>query len=109
MKAARNQLGDAYTLKLGSLLKNLKENTEAEFYVVLTPGAAGNAQVDEVKFIRGDEKLRPLTSSLKSAKYNLIFPDETRTKIIRRGTLLCQPNGDCSFLMLQPEFVTSVN
>jgi tetratricopeptide (TPR) repeat protein len=109
MKAAKDQLGDAYTLKLGALLKNLKQNTEAEFYVVLTPGAAGNAQVDEVKFIRGDEKLRPLASSLKSAKYNLIFPDETRTKIIRRGTLLCQPNGDCSFLMLQPEYVTTLN
>jgi tetratricopeptide (TPR) repeat protein len=109
MKQAKDQLSASYTLKLGSLLKNLKENAEAEFYVVLVPGPAGNAQVAEVKFIRGDEKLRPLADALKRAKYNLIFPDEIRTKLIRRGTLLCQTNGQCSFLMLRPEYVTSVN
>ncbi len=109
MKTAKEELGAFYTLKLGALLKNLKENTEAEFYVVLTPGAAGNAQVTEVKFIRGDEKMRPLGNALKSARYNLMFPDEARTKVIRRGTLLCQQTGECSFLMLSPEYVNSVD
>ena len=108
-KTAKDDLKNIYTLKLGPLLKNLKENIEAEFYVVLTPGSAGNAQVTEVKFIRGDEKLRPLGGSVKAARYNLTFPDEVRTKVIRRGTLLCEKSGECSFLMLSPEYVTSVD
>ncbi|MGH9874134.1 MAG: DUF3857 domain-containing protein [Pyrinomonadaceae bacterium] len=109
MKTAKEELDKTYTLNLGALLKNLKENTEAEFYVVLTPGAAGNAQVAEVKFIHGDEKMRPLSGALKSARYNLTFPDEAQTKVIRRGTLLCKKTGECSFLMLSPEYVTSVD
>jgi tetratricopeptide (TPR) repeat protein len=108
-KTAKDELKNVYTLKLGALVKNQKENTEAEFYVVLTPGPAGNAQVTEVKFIRGDEKLRPLSGSVKSARYSLTFPDEVRTKVIRRGTLLCEKTGECSFLMLSPEYVTSVD
>jgi hypothetical protein len=80
-----------------------KENTESEFFVVLAPGAAGKAQVTEVKFIRGDEKMRTLGGALKTAKYNFTFPDEARTKVIRPGTLLCKKAGECSFLMLSPE------
>jgi hypothetical protein len=90
-------------------MKNLKEVVEAEFYVVLVPGASSRAEVADVKFIRGDEKLKSLEGALKSAKYSLTFPDEARTKLIRRGTLVCQPGGECSFFLLKPDFVTSVD
>jgi len=74
---------------------------------MLAPGSARNAQAAEVKFIKGDEKLRSLTGALKSARYNLTLPDDTSTKVIRRGTLRCQPKtGECSFLLLRPEDVT---
>jgi hypothetical protein len=110
LKKARAELADNYAVKLGSSFKDLKENTEAEFYVVLVPGQLRKAQVGDVKFIRGDEKLRPLAAALKGAKYNLVFPDETATKVIRRGTLLCQAKGgECSFFMLSPELVPPVN
>jgi len=109
VKKAKDELSDSYTVKLGSLLKDVKENSEAEFYVVLVPGPTHNSQVADVKFIHGDEKLRSLAAALKSANYNFVFPDQTTTKVIRRGTLLCQQkNGGCSFLMLSPEYVTSV-
>jgi hypothetical protein len=46
----------------------------------------------------------------KGAKYTMTFPDETATKLIRRGTLTCQPNnGECSFVLLPPEEITSVD
>ena len=109
MKLAQPELASIYTLKLGSLVKNIKENTEAEFYVVLVPGPAGSAEVAEVKFIRGNEKLRTQADVLKTSKYKFAFPDETKTKLIRRGTLLCETSGNCSFLMLRPEYVISVN
>jgi len=34
--------------------------------VMLAPGSARNAQAAEVKFIKGDEKLRSLTGALKT-------------------------------------------
>jgi tetratricopeptide (TPR) repeat protein len=110
MKKAREELADAYAVKVASPFKDLKGNIEAEFYVVLVPGPARKAQVADVKFIHGEEKLRPLATALKASTYNLVFPDDTTTKIIRRGTLVCQAkSGQCSYFMLTPEFITSVD
>jgi tetratricopeptide (TPR) repeat protein len=110
LKQAKAELGDSLKIKLGAPGANVKGTTEAEFYVVLAPGASRSAQVTDVKFIRGDEKLRPLAATLKGGNFKLIFPDETTTKVIRRGTLSCSPNGaECSFLMVSPEYVTSVD
>jgi len=109
IKQATEELPGTYTLKLDSLLGNLKDNVEAEFYVVLVPGASRHSQVESVKFLHGDEKLRVHGAALKTATYNFDFPDETMTKVVRRGTLLCrQKNGGCTFVMLSPEFITSV-
>jgi tetratricopeptide (TPR) repeat protein len=110
LKQAKADLRDSRTIKLGAPAANMKGATEAQFYVVLSPGPSRSAQVTDVKFIRGDEKLRPLAAALKGGNYGLIFPDETTTKVIRRGTLFCSPGGtECSFLMLSPEYVTSVD
>jgi tetratricopeptide (TPR) repeat protein len=107
---AKAELNEHRAIKLGSLLKGEKEKLEAEFYVVAVPGADRSAQVTGARFIRGAEKLRPLTGALKGAKYTMSFPDETATKLIRRGTLTCQPNnGECSFVLLSPEEITSVD
>jgi tetratricopeptide (TPR) repeat protein len=107
---AKAELTELRAIKLGSLLKGEKEKLEAEFYVVAVPGPERSAQVTGARFIRGAEKLRPLAAALKSAKYPMTFPDETATKLIRRGTLTCQPNnGECSFVLLPPEEITSVD
>jgi tetratricopeptide (TPR) repeat protein len=96
------------TIRFPSEQKNLKAK-EAEFYVALVPGPSGNAQVSEVKFIKGDEQLKSLSSALKSASFNLTFPDNTNTKIVRRGTLSCDARtGQCSFVMISPDDISSV-
>ena len=101
-------LGDL--VYVGKASKEMQTASEAEFYVVLVPGALGAAQVAEVKFIRGDEKLRPLDTALKTVSFGLKFPDERATKVIRRGTAFCKDNGgQCSFVMLSPEMITSVD
>jgi tetratricopeptide (TPR) repeat protein len=110
LKQADNESRDSRTIKLGPVLKGVKGPVQAHFFVVLIPGPGRVAQVAEVKFIRGDEKLRPFGNVLKGGNYGFTFPDETATKVIRRGTLFCQgANGECSFIMMSPEFVTSVN
>ena len=57
---ASTELSNSRTIRLGAPKANVKGATEAQFHVALTPGPSRSAQVAEVKFIRGDEKLRPL-------------------------------------------------
>jgi tetratricopeptide (TPR) repeat protein len=111
LQKAQNELRNARTIKIGSLLKGEKNMSEAQFYVVLVPGPGRNSQVSEAKFIRGDEKLRAVAATaLKAANFSFAFPDDTMTKVIRRGTVFCQPNnGECSFIMMSPETVTTVD
>jgi len=107
-KKADDELRDSRTIRLGPATANVKGATEAQFYVGLTLGPSRMAKATEVKFISGDEKLRALASILKGGNFNLVFPDETNTKVIRRGTLFCDASG-CKFLMLSPEYISSVN
>ncbi|PYT09735.1 MAG: hypothetical protein DMF60_01955 [Acidobacteria bacterium] len=110
LSKAKEELIESRTVKIGPLLKDEKKELQAEFFVVLVPGAAGKAKVAGVKFIRGSEKLRPLAAAVQSATYRLSFPDETTTKIIRRGILFCEPtNEGCRFILLSVEAVTSVD
>jgi tetratricopeptide (TPR) repeat protein len=115
LNKAKESLTDFSIVKLGPLLKNEKEKLEAEFYVLFVPGASRTAQVADVKFIRGSEKLRPMAAALKGAKFRMTFPDETATKVIRRGTLVCPPQngqsqpGECAFGLLPTEDVPPVD
>jgi tetratricopeptide (TPR) repeat protein len=101
VKQAYSDIQHARTIKFGVPGVDLKGTKEAQIFVVLTPGAGRKAQVAETKFIRGDEKLKPAMAALKSADFNLVFPDDAATKVIRRGTLFCQnAGGGCSFIMV---------
>jgi tetratricopeptide (TPR) repeat protein len=103
----RAHLQDIRTIRLG---KNVKGTTSsAEFFVMLTPNSSG-AEAEGVKFVGGDEKLKVFSEELRTAHYDLTFPDDTPTKILRRGVLSCaQPAGDCSFVMMLPGDVHSVD
>jgi tetratricopeptide (TPR) repeat protein len=105
---ASKALYEMRTVKFPFTQKNLTAK-EAHFYVVLVPGPTKNAQVAEVKFIKGDDKLVPLSAGLKSANFNFTFPDGTSTKIVRRGTLHCDPStSQCTFLLASPDSISSV-
>lgn len=108
--AAVNQRRDELqSLRTVSLGKVAKETATAEFFVMLAPSSSG-ASVEDVKFISGDEKLKIYAAALRTAKYNMTFPDDTPTKIFRRGILSCsKAAGDCAFVMLLPDDVHSVN
>ena len=106
----RTELQNYKKLDLGQLLPDAKALAEAEFYLVLAPDAARNAQVVDVKFIKGADSLKPLASQLKAVKYPLVFPDSSPTKIVRRGALLCLPKpAGCTFTFVSPELITSVD
>ena len=101
-KAADAKPGDAKT-------PDAKTPIEAEFYLVFTPDGSRNAQVSEVKFIKGADSLKAVASELKKLKYKLVFPDSSPTKIIRRGTLSCTKAGACTLTFVSPDLITSVD
>ena len=97
------ELSEMRTVKLGKLSK---EAASAEYFVVLAPGP----KLEEVGFVSGSDKLRPFAEAFRSVSYPVAFPDETPTKLVRRGILSCSgATGECSFVLLAPESVTSVN
>jgi tetratricopeptide (TPR) repeat protein/transglutaminase-like putative cysteine protease len=103
----------------------------AEFYVELAPGA----KVEDVRYIDGSDAMKELGTSLKKIDFKAEFPDETDTRIVRRGILSCSslaqeappvlrhatketpkpepakpsPAGPCTFVLLTPESIRSVN
>jgi tetratricopeptide (TPR) repeat protein len=98
----RGELARERTLSLGPLVK---ENAEAEFFVTLAAGP----RVEGVRFIRGSDKLKPFSFALMTARLPAVFPDATPTHVIRRGVMTCsQAAGDCSFVLMLPEDVRSV-
>jgi tetratricopeptide (TPR) repeat protein len=94
------------TVKVG---KVAPADGTADFFIVLSSSGSGT-KVQAVKFVSGEEKLKPLTEKLKSAKIDFSFPDEVPTQILRRGTLTCsKASGQCEFVMILPEDVHSVD
>ena len=82
-----------------------KDAAQADFLVLLS-----GPKADQVKFVRGDDKLQALAEALRGAKFNVQFPDDTPTKILRRGTVSCSAgHNECTFTMVQPDTVSSVN
>lgn len=85
-----------------------KLNGSAEFFVIISNGMDGTMTVDGARFITGDEKLRSMADALRAAKYHEEFPDAVPTKTLRRGILSCGVTG-CSFVLLTPDSVTTLN
>ena len=102
----REKLQESRTLKVDKIGK---EGGSAEFFVLFTPASSG-LQPENVKFVSGDEKFQSYTGLLRKLDYRLSLPDDTPTKILRRGTLVCSPNAkDCMFVMFLTDDVRSVD
>jgi tetratricopeptide (TPR) repeat protein len=78
---------------------------KAEFFVLLARGP----RVVDVKFIKGSESLRDAQSAVAAAKFDVLFPDEVPTEIVRRGELACRiESSGCEFELFPPDSVQSV-
>ncbi len=92
VQTARAELQAQRTLGLGPLVN---ESAQADFYVVVGPGA----KVEDARFISGSDRLKPFADALRASKVNFAFPDSTPTRLLRRGTLSCAPASDCKFVL----------
>jgi len=91
-------------------LGKAKETGNAEFFVLLSGGAGSAAKAESVKYVSGDEKLKPFSEALRTSDYHLTFPDSTPVKVLRRGTLSCSTaTGNCMFVLILPDDVRTVD
>ncbi|MGH9701342.1 MAG: tetratricopeptide repeat protein, partial [Candidatus Acidiferrales bacterium] len=81
----------------------------ADFLLLLSPEGK-SAKVDDVAFVSGSGKLRPLMDRLRSLDFGAVFPDDSPAKLVRRGTLTCSAKSDkCVFVLALPEDVRTLN
>ena len=109
LATAKTELPLYNKIDVGPLGPEVKQTVEAEVYLVFTPDAVRNAQVSEVKFIKGAESLKSSLMQLKKIKYPLVFPDSSPTKIVRRGVVICPKAGFCTLTFISPDMITSVD
>ena len=103
VREASDDLNHMRTVKLRPIVPKL---LSADFFVLISPGP----KVEEVKFISGAEELRSAAKDLELAKFDVYFPDDHKTKILRRGILMCHPGtSGCEFVLYPPGSVQSLN
>jgi len=91
LEPARKELAAMSLVPMGPLVRDSHEPLKADFYVVLSPGS----KVDDVRFISGSDKLKEFTEALRKANFAVPFPDNTPTRLLRKGTLSCEK--ECVF------------
>ena len=92
-----------------SIGKGSGETSEADFLVLLSPGSK-DSKVEAVKFVSGNQNLRPFAERLRAVDFGPMFPDATPARIVRRGTLACSATtGNCTFTLVLPENLRTVN
>jgi len=86
-----------------------KVSGNADFFLLLTP-EKGKTKVENLKFVSGTENLRDFVGALRTIDYKASFPDDSPTKILRRGTLTCKSaDGNCLFVFVPPDDVHAVD
>lgn len=103
VEKARPELAKSRMLDVAEALK---EKANAEFYVVLTPAGSGS-KVDDVRFISGSDKLKAAADALRTLPYRFAFPDDTPTRIVRKGVMSCTGAANCSFVLLSSDTLFS--
>jgi tetratricopeptide (TPR) repeat protein len=99
VEKARGELAAMRTVGLGPLVK---ESAQADFYLVIGPGP----KVEAARFISGSDNLKPFADALRAAKVNCAFPDNTPTRLLRRGTLSCAA-ADCKLVLVPADDLAS--
>ena len=82
----------------------------AEFFVLLaSDGKSKTFKVEDVKFISGSDKMKLQGKQLKNIDFNVPAPSNVPTRFVRRGILGCYEYSGCSFIVLDPASVHSLN
>ena len=95
------------TIKLPRFLSGTES---AEFFVLMaTDGKSKTFQVESEKFISGSDKMKLQGKQLKGIDFRFPTPSNLPTRFVWRGILGCYQYSGCSFVVLDPTSVHSVN
>lgn len=95
------------TFKLARFLPGTES---AEFFVLLASDGKGPAfSVQDVKFISGSNKMKTQGRQLKSVAFDFPAPPQSTARFVRRGILGCYEYSGCSFVLLDPPAVGSLD
>ena len=110
-RSALNQVNDeANAMRTIKLPRVVPGTAVAEFFVILTQDPKDSSlDVADVKFISGSEELRTAGKALLSAPFTFPFPNNNHPNILRRGILSCYVHTGCSFILINPSDVHSIN
>jgi hypothetical protein len=82
----------------------------AEFFVLFaSDGKSKKFKVEDVKFISGSDKMKGKEIQLRNIDFGVPAPGEARTRFVWRGILGCYQYTGCSFVVLDPSSVHSLN
>jgi tetratricopeptide (TPR) repeat protein len=106
-----NPMGDEDSkLRTVKLPEITSHTASAEFFLIFSQDPKTSlAKVEQVKFISGADELKSATKQLEKAHYDVSFPDNGPTRLVRRGILGCYQYSGCSFVLYSPGMVRSVN
>jgi tetratricopeptide (TPR) repeat protein len=112
--AKSKNAGDASDLVIRErefkLPRFLPGTESAEFFVLLaSDGKSKTFKVEDVKFISGSDKMKLQGKQLKTIHFDVPAPDDVPTRFVRRGILGCYQYSGCSFALLDPASVKSLN
>jgi hypothetical protein len=96
--------GELSNMRTTKVVRIVSSST-AEFFILFGPGA----KIEDIKFISGSDSLKSAGKVLSSTHFNLEFPDEGPTRLLRRGVLGCYQYSGCSIVLINPADVHSVN
>ena len=95
------------TFKLARFLPGTER---AEFFVLLaSDGKSKTFKFDDVRFISGSSKMKFQGKQLRNIDFNSPAPENIPTRFVRRGILGCYQYTGCSFTLLEPQSVRSLN
>jgi tetratricopeptide (TPR) repeat protein len=82
----------------------------AEFFVLMgSDGKSKKFAPLDTKFISGSEKMRMQGKQLRNIEFNVPAPSDTAARFVWRGILGCYQYTGCSFVVLDPDSVHSLN
>lgn len=99
---AGEELSQMRNVKLSRFFQG---SANADFFLLFGPGA----KLEDVKFIKGSDKLEDAGKFIRGAVFPISYPDGSKTHVVRRGILSCSSFTGCSFVLYTPDAVTSVN
>ena len=81
-----------------------------EFFLLFaSDGKSRTFTVENVKFISGSKAIKMQAKQLKNISFNVPAPGDAKTRFVWRGILGCYEYSGCSFVVLDPISVHSLD